>query len=57
MRIGLIDNDMCTRKTHNFPNLALMKISTYHKSMGDIVEFATIGNYDIVYCSKVFTFS
>lgn len=52
MKIGLIDID-----NTGFPNLALMKISTYHKSMGDIVEFATIGNYDIVYCAKVFTFS
>jgi len=42
---------------HNFPNLALMKISAYHKCIGDIVEWATIGNYDMVYQSKVFTFT
>ena len=30
MRIGLIDVD-----GHNFPNLALMRISAWHKSQGD----------------------
>ena len=34
MRIGLIDVD-----SHDFPNLALMKISAYHKSKGDTVEW------------------
>lgn len=34
MKIGLIDVD-----SHNFPNLALMKISTYHKANGDHVEW------------------
>jgi hypothetical protein len=29
MKIGLIDVD-----GHNFPNLALMKISAYHKAIG-----------------------
>jgi len=52
MKIGLIDID-----GHGFPNLALMKISTYHKSLGDIVEIATIGEYDKVYASKLFNFS
>ena len=33
MNIGLIDVD-----SHNFPNLALMKISAFHKSRGDHVE-------------------
>lgn len=51
-KIGLIDVD-----GHNFPNLALMKISAYHKSIGDNVEFVTIGNYDKTYISKVFTFT
>lgn len=50
MKIGLIDVD-----GHNFPNLALMKISAYHKSIGDSVEWAyPMGFYDIVYQSKVF---
>jgi hypothetical protein len=51
-RIALIDVD-----GHNFPNLALMKISAYHKSIGNSVEWAGIGTYDITYMSKVFTFS
>ena len=32
--IGLVDVD-----GHNFPNLALMRISAYHKSIGDDVEW------------------
>lgn len=50
MKVGLIDVD-----GHNFPNLALMKISAYHKSRGDQVEFAfPMYRYDKVYVSKVF---
>lgn len=50
MEIGLIDVD-----GHNFPNLALMKISAYHKSIGDNVEFVLyFKHYDKVYVSKVF---
>lgn len=50
MNIGLIDVD-----SHNFPNLALMKISAYHKAKGDTVEWCIpIKHYDIVYTSKVF---
>jgi hypothetical protein len=53
MKIGLLDID-----GQNFPNLALMKISAYHKSLGDQVEFATMfEHYDILYKSKIFTFS
>ncbi len=51
-KIGLIDID-----GHNFPNLALMKVSSFHKQKGDSVEFVTIGDYDKTYMSKVFTFS
>lgn len=44
--------------SHNFPNLALMKISAYHKAKGDQVEWAIpMLKYDIVYQSKVFDFS
>lgn len=56
MRIGLIDVD-----GHNFPNLPLMKISAYHKSIGDSVEWYdnllhSIGEpFDKVYMSKVFS--
>jgi len=52
MKIGLIDVD-----GKGFPNLALMKISAYHKSIGDSVEWAMFDNYDRTYMSKVFTFS
>lgn len=52
MRIGLIDVD-----GHNFPNLALMRISAYHKAMGDQVEWwwSDFIHYDIVYMSKIFS--
>jgi hypothetical protein len=51
MNIGLIDVD-----SHNFPNLALTKISTYHKGKGDQVEMWDSDKYyDKVYMSKVFT--
>lgn len=50
MKIGLIDVD-----SHNFPNLCLMKISAYHKSRGDTVEFVLpCDEYDIIYQSKTF---
>lgn len=44
---------------HNYPNLALMKISAWHKAQGDYVEWANpmFQHYDIVYKSKVFTFT
>lgn len=52
MKIGLIDVD-----GHNFPNLALMRISAYHKSIGDEVEwwYSDFVHYDIVYMSKIFS--
>lgn len=50
MKIGLIDVD-----GHNWPNLALMKLSTWHKAQGDAVEWWWgFGEYDRVYMSKVF---
>ena len=55
MEIGLINVD----GHNNFPNLALMKLSSFHKKQGDSVEFANamFQNYDKVYKSKVFTFT
>lgn len=52
--IGIVPVD---KKT--FPNLALMKISAYHKSIGDKVEVASplFGIYDTVYKSKIFSFT
>lgn len=53
MNIGLLDID-----GHNFPNLALMKISAWHKQQGHSVEFADMfGEYDIIYKSKVFSWT
>ena len=54
MRIGLVDVD-----GHNFPNIALMKLSAWHKRRGDTVEFAdpAARRYDKVLASKVFTFT
>lgn len=54
MRIGLIDVD-----GHNFPNIALMKISAYYKNAGHEVEWyqAFSDRYDIVFVAKVFSFT
>lgn len=54
MNIGLIAVDAT-----KFPNLALMKLSAYHKAQGDQVEWANPlwGGYDRVYASKVFRFT
>ena len=55
MLIGLIDVD-----GHNFPNIALMKISAYHKARGDAVEWVMPlfqKHYNKVYMSKVFSFT
>lgn len=53
MKIGLIDVD-----GHNYPNLALMKLSAWHKGQGDMVEWYDFSqHYDRVYMSKVFHFS
>ena len=50
MRIGLIDVD-----SRHFPNLALMKLSAWHKARGNTVEWWWgFGEYDRVYMSKVF---
>lgn len=53
MNIGLIDVD-----SHGFPNLALMKLSAWHKLQGDIVEwYNPFDHYDKVYMAKVFNFT
>jgi hypothetical protein len=52
MKVGLVDVD-----GRHFPNLALMKLSAWHKRQGDIAGFADMfGSYDRLYMSKVFTF-
>ncbi len=55
MKIGIHDAD----KT-KFPNLALMKLSAWHKANGDEVSFydpLLSSLFDKVYSSKVFTFT
>lgn len=53
MKIGLVDVD-----GHNFPNIALMKLSAWHKSNGDRVGwYDPFDHFDRVYKSKVFGFT
>ena len=58
-KIGVIDADLIGRTKHRFPNLACMKISSYHKKIGDevtlLLSYDNLENYDKVYISKVFT--
>lgn len=50
MNIGLLDVD-----GHNWPNLALMKLSAWHKARGDTVEWWDgFAHYDRIYMSRVF---
>lgn len=58
-KIGLVDVD-----GHNFPNIPLMKISSWHKKQGDSVEWYNALKHgfpkkplDRVYMSKVFSFT
>lgn len=54
MQIGMIDVD-----GRGYPNIALMKLTRWHREQGDTVEwyspFAT--RYDRVYMSKIFNFT
>lgn len=55
MKIALHDSDRS-----RFPNLALMKLSAWHKSQGhDVEHFIALKatNYDVVYSSKVFSWT
>ena len=54
MKIALVAVD-----GHNgFPNLALMRLSAWHKAQGDAVEWWNgFTHYDRAYLSKVFTFT
>ncbi len=52
MNIGVLAVDS------NYPNLALMKISAWHKARGDNVEwYNPLCSYDKVYSAKVFSFT
>jgi hypothetical protein len=62
MKIRLIDADETKKNNKNkFPNIALMKISTYHKSLGDDVNWYSPvfdrEDTNILYIAKVFDFS
>lgn len=58
MIIGLHDAEREYLKHKTFPNLAIMKISAYHKAAGDTVEWWNpLYQYDRVYSSKVFDFT
>ena len=62
MKIGLLDIDSHAKVKKwgatVYPNLALCKIAAYHKQRGDDVEWASqMEHYDILYRSKVFTFT
>jgi len=58
--IAIIDADLLGRKSQRFPNLALMKISSYLKSKGNdvrlILNYDELKLYDVehIYMSKVF---
>lgn len=58
-RIAVIDADLIGRKRHRFPNLACMKLSGYHKGLGDEVllktDYEELDAFERVYISKVFT--
>lgn len=58
-KIGIVDAEIIGKSKHRFPNLACMKISAYHKSVGDdvdlLLDYDSICLYDKVYISKVFT--
>ncbi len=52
MKIGLWSD------CHNFPSLPLMKLSAYHKSLGDdTTMYSPLEEYDLVYASKTFSFT
>jgi len=54
MKIALHDHE-----NNNYPNLALMKLSAWHKAQGDTVEWfnSLLSGYDKVYSSKIFTWT
>lgn len=52
MKIGLWSD------CHNFPSLPLMKLSAYHKALGDNVSlYSPLEEYELVYATKTFSFT
>ena len=54
MRVGSSGGGV---KAGSFPNLPLMKLSAYHKKAGDEVGWYSGSHCDIVYMSKVFSYT
>ncbi len=60
MKVAIHDCELDYMPNKSFPNLALMKISAWHKSKGDAVEWfmpLERDKYDLVYSSSVFDFT
>lgn len=58
MLIGLHDSEKEHLRGKKFPNLALMKISAFHKKQGDTVAWwQATEEYDKVYSSKIFDYT
>lgn len=58
MMIGLHDAEADHMKDKKFPNLALMKLSAWHKAAGDQVQWWNcLLDFDRIYSSKVFDFT
>lgn len=59
MKVGIIDAEIIGKTKHRFPNLCSMKLSAYHKNLGDDVDllhsYDGLEDYDKIYISKVFT--
>ena len=56
-KIAVIDADLIGRKRHRFPNLVCMKLSGYHKSVGNEVllktDYESLESFDQVYILSI----
>ncbi len=57
--VGIIDAELLVNQQHRFPNLACMKLASYHKERGDVVtlvpSYKYVNDFSRVYISCVFT--